>query len=365
MAIKQPWLLLLGFLVAVVYVPGWSGAAIPTGYTFLMIVISLLLIYANIRITSAHLYGSLFLLYAFVSLLWAPYFNISFFTLLYQIVLLGLIFCYGSSLDDLRPIIKGLALGLGVSAVVCLLQWNYNYKEIVFNTIFVNYTGIAGLFVNGNVLCEVSVVMLLALIVYKLYWWIPVTLPGILIIHSRAAVFALITCCFVFMYRWSKKTSLVLVPVGLLAAYIFYMFGNLSSFDERIAIYIDTFRGLTFFGNGAGSYELMFPSHATLVDTTIARPRYAHNDLLHLVYEFGVGTLLLISLIWNVLNVDRDERVILYGFGVISLFAFPLFIPMLAFIACLVAGHLTRYNASYGNTSDYRRSMVFVGNKEG
>lgn len=358
---QKPFLLaLFGFIVATAYVPGWSGAAIPTTYPVLMIVLSTIILFYEVpKITVNHLWGTLFLAYGALSLFWTINFNIGFYNYLHQFLLLGLIFMFGSMIDDLKPLFKGLAIGLGVSALVAIGQWGFN-----FNLIFANHTKIAGLFVNSNVLCEISVIMLVALLVLKLYWWIPVTLPGIVLVHSRAAILALLITGFWYIYKHYRWWLRVLIPLAIVCLYLFYRDRfNLTSLSERISVWADTFRGLTLFGHGAGSYELMYPKFAVDVDTSVARPRYAHNDFLHLVYELGIGVLLIIPLIINTMRIRRDETLILWSFGIISLVAFPLYSPMSAFIAVVVAGWLSNYYVTDWRDSYRRRSFIFTGNK--
>mgnify|MGYP001598570631 CR=1 FL=1 len=352
----------LGFLIVVAYIPGWTGAAIPSSYFALMIILPILLWLRDIEITSNHLFGGLFVLYAGISVLWSISVSIGFFAFLHQVLVLGLVFCLGSTLlyDDLKRVIIGLAAGLSISAILAIQQW-ISFKFGYVNFVFANHTVIAGLFVNSNVLCEISAIMLIALLVFKLYWWIPIALPGILFVHSRAAILGLLICALIYIAKISKLGVFILICLAGLIGFVTYGYFNSASIYERIDLWTDTLRGLTVFGSGAGSYELRFPMHALAIDTSIARPRYAHNDFLHLIYEYGIAVCLLIPIILNVLKVNKDEKYIFICFGTISLFSFPLFSPVSAFVGILVAGYLTRYYAPGWNIRVVRRPVLFAG----
>lgn len=345
---------LFGFLIATAYIPGWIGGTISTSYFVLMIGLPILLYNAEIPITRLHLYGTCFLLYCFVSLAWSYSFNVAFFVFL-QMIVCALAFCYGSCLDDLKPIFKGLALGLGVSAVIAIFQ------KFGFDFVFVAETPnkVAGLFVNPNMYSEISVILLVALLALKQWIWTLVTLPGIVWSYSRAAVTALLICCLIFMWNKSKAFTILLIPVMALAVTAYYLNGHfdISSINERMAIWSDSVRGLTLFGHGVGSYEILLPFYAHDLDTVKVIPRYAHNDYLHLLFEFGIGCVFLIPFISLIKN-NNNEKYILCSVAVIAMFSFPLHIPMSAFMFFLVAGHVARNYVADGCIGDCRRPIL-------
>ena len=347
----------LGFLVATAYVPAVIGASIPTGYLVIMFLVPIFLLVSKIRITTSHLYGALFLFYVYLSLCWTFRLNIGFFIFL-QTFALATVFCLGSAIEDLTDVFRGMALGLGVSALIGLYQ--LIDVNIIYNSNTMGYP--SGLFINHNVFCETSIIMFVALIVLKMYWWVPVTIPGIIFVQSRAAMLALIVSAFAWLFNRNRIFALLLIPPFVLAitAYYFNYRFDLSSVDERFAIWNDTIRGLTLFGHGVGSYEITFPAFAKDLDINIVRPAQAHNDLLQLIYEFGIGVILLIPLAWNILKIKCDEKIILYCIGIISIFNFPMHIPITAFIACLVAGYITRFDVAYEPIRFSWRPILFT-----
>lgn len=334
----KPCLYSISLILPFIYIPGILGASIPWGWFHLFILIPVLFLFVQFKINSIHIYGLLFLLYATLSLLWTVHFNIGFFILL-QLIVLGMVFCIGSALDRLDTLFKFIAIGLLVSVIVFILQKHFNFKAVYYNS----YP--AGLFVNKNIFCEVSVVVFLALLVYKLWWWIPITVPGIVYVHSRGAILGLFVGIVAWIWSRDKWLAIALFAAGIFISSLYLIDVDASSFNERLIIWKDTIVGLTIFGNGVGSFEILYPLNAKL-DTFIARPRYAHNDLLHLIFEFGIGTLFLIPVIFTALFNKSDERVILYGIGIISLFSYPFHVPVLAYIGCLVAGYVVRNNGS-------------------
>jgi len=149
--------MLLGIIVSTIQLPGYIGAVIPTAWISLFVIVPVLLFWYKVEITLIHILGSLFLLYAGLSLIWAPNFNISFFEYCKLLVLAG-VFCISF---NLLAVYKGLAIGLGISAFVGLAQWQWDW-----NGIFKLYPNVAsGLLINPDLLCEFSAVMFLALFV--------------------------------------------------------------------------------------------------------------------------------------------------------------------------------------------------------
>lgn len=348
--IQKPSLsILLGFLVAIAYIPGIIGASIPTSWFVLIITMPILMIFCEFKLNLVNLLGIIFIGFNVLSLLWAPSLNISFFFLL-QLVTLSCVFCFGLNLLDIRPIFKGLALGLGVSSLVAIFQY-YGFKPV-----FTIGNDIAGLFVNPNIYSEVSAVMLVGLIVLKLWYCIPVTLPGLILIHSRTALMGLAAGLFCYFYSKNKLLALASVLiVGMLGVIFFINSFSIMSIQERFDIWQDTLRGVTFFGNGVGSYEILYPLNAIHVDTSVARPKFAHNDLLQVIFENGIFALPLIAII-----VLIPFNPILITLGIMSLLTYSLRVPMEIFIACIVAGYITRGHVTNWNFGDSCRSIVFT-----
>lgn len=343
--IQKPHLsLFLGFIIAIAYVPGWFGASIPTAWLVLIIVMPIIFCFCELELNLVNVLGGLFIIFVTLSLFWTQNFNIGFLYFL-EIIALSCVFCFGSNLNSLENCFKGLALGLGVSSIIAFLQRFTEYKFI-----FTIGNDVVGLFVNPNIYSEVSALMLISLLVMKLYWWIPVTLPGLILIQSRTAFVGLGVGLFFWLLNKNKRYA-ILAPIGIaIVTYIFYRNSfSFSTIDERFALWKDTLRGLTLFGSGVGSYEIYYPLNAIFIDTTISRPKFAHNDLLQSISEFGIFSLPLMLMIVAIFKIKSEFRIILITVGTMSLFTYSLHVPMEIFIACIVAGYITGHNASYWN----------------
>lgn len=353
--ISKPRLLFcLSLILTIFYIPGILGATIPTGWLLLIIVMPLLLWYCDIELNNINLLGFLFLSYAFISLFWTTNFSIGLF-ILAQLLSVSCAFILGQNLNSLDNIFKGLAIGLGVSDIVAILQKYFN-----LDLIFTTYNKVAGLFVNPNIYSEVSAIILIALITLKLWRYIPLAIPGLLLVPSRNALLVAGLFIFFISYKYNKKLAFGLACICSLIGFLIFKDNfNITSLYERLDLWKDTIAGFKFFGNGIGSFEITFPLNATHIDTAIARPRFAHNDLLHLIFELGVGAVFVGMLVIEVLKIKRQERLILYAIGIISLFSFPFHVPVLAFIGCIVAGFISRFDASTGLFRYNSRSILF------
>lgn len=345
---------LFGFLLAIVYIPNHLGGAIFTGWFFLFLTIPICTLYVQAELKNTHIYGLLFITYAIVSISWSNNFNIAYFLLL-QLLILGAVFYIGSSISDIKPVVIGLTAGLGISDCVAAAQY-FGIETTIYRLYDFS---IAGLFVNQNIYCEISVGLFLALVALKLWRWIPLTLPGILMVHSRAAMLGLAAGMFAWGWKKDRVITSGLLIISVFAALIYYRNSNDASIAQRFDLWADAIRGLNLFGNGVGTYELLYPLHASAVDTYVARPKFAHNDLLQLVFEFGIGVTFLVLMILNVLKVDRDEKIILYGVGTISLFAYPFHVPILAFLVVIVAGYITRFDNTNWLVRNSSRPVLF------
>lgn len=345
-------LFLIGFGIITIYIPGIVGASISTGWLFLLLISPILLLYCNLKLGV----GFVFLIYAGITLIWTTNFNIGLFYYL-QLISLACVFCIGKEITDLKPVFKGLALGLGVSSVIAIFQYfGYNYVYSLNNSI-------AGLFINPNIYSEISVILLISLLTLRLWVWLVFTLPGIILIHSRTALIALGIGLFIWALSFNKRLTISLITLIIIISFIFYWNDfNTDSIQERISIWKDTINGFTFFGNGIGSYELKFPFYSTHINTEIARPRYAHNDILNLIFEFGIGAILALIFVGKMIKNNNPQMVILYVIFIVSLFTYPLHIPATAFIAFLVAGYITRNNDTCSNIGLCRGSNLFKRN---
>lgn len=321
-------LFLLGFVSIVAYAPGFIGATIPTNWFILFIIAPFFLLGLNLKLGI----GFWFICYATLSLTWLHSFNVGVFPLA-QIILLGCLFVIGQNLKDLTPIFKGLGFGLGAASILAIAQY------LGFREIFTLNNEPAAFFVNKNIYSELSAILLISFIIFKLWWFIPTTLPGLILVQSRTAYLALAFGLFAWGWRYNKKLAVGLtLVVGIIGTYFYWGHFQIGSFQQRLDLWADTIKGFSFFGHGVGSYETVFPYYASYINTELERPKFAHNDLLQLIFEFGVVSILIFMVMLNVLNNKRKETIIIWAILLVSLFTYPFHVPTASFIAFIVAG---------------------------
>lgn len=349
--LEKPCHFLLGLGILTVYIPGIFGAAISTGWLFLFVAIPIVLLFYkdDFALKDAHILGIIFIFLAALSFLWVENFNIAWFFFLQLVICITTLYL-GSCIKDIKYILHGLGAGIAVNSIISVLQYKGQLQII-----FTNANEIAALFVNKNIYCEVSAVLFIIFAVYKLWYWIPFTLPAFVIVHSRAAMLALGIYITYEIYKRSKLIAGVIVLLGV--AFLFY--SDHASLHERFSIWKDTVSGLSILGNGVGSFDILYPKNAVNIDTLLARPKQAHNDLLQIIFEHGIFSSILIAMFINVLSIKSEKQIILWAIIVISLFTYPFHIPAMAFIWFIIAGNLISSNGSDGVMRYIRGSNLF------
>ena len=324
----------LGLLLPISYIPQYTGMTVLTGWPILSAFLPFFFL-RRVELTHAHWLGLVFLAYATLSLLWAEVKPQGVWDLWLLYCLAGC-FMLGASGRDLRPLYKGLALGIGVSTILCIPQF-FGWQGIYV----LNSARPAGLFVNPDMLAESAVLVSVALLSVGVFWPLVLTIPPILFIESRTAWVAVAAVAIVYfwdIYR-SKFVTMVMV-LGLIAALagIYAVKRADGDVGLRIAMWQDTISGLTFFGHGPGSFHSLYPEFASRTDTMALRPESAHNDFLELIFEFGLGTLPLFALFfWGGLGTS-PSRYPLAAFSVIAFFSFPIRIPTEGIIGMVALG---------------------------
>ncbi len=358
--------MLLGFAIMVAYLPNIVGAVVPTGWAAMWIIAPIYLLKCKIEITLIHILGLIFLTYASLSLIWSPH---GYYALM-QILALASVFVWGASLIDLKKVVIGLSVGLCISALISILNIPVYRVTDKF----------AGLFVNSNIFAEVSGMLLILILIYKLWWYIPVVIPGLLV-SSRAVVIGLGISLALMAWTKSKLLSVIILIGSWLTAWlmtfsvsinitsdniangtIFYSNPErIASISERISIWKDMLLGLTIFGHGVGSYQYEYPLYAKHMNVLIDRPIEAHNDILQLIFEFGIGLIPLAIIVISLLKVNDDHRFALLFFGIIGLFGFPLHVPATAFMVAVVAGYLASRSLAVRKSSNNWGLSLFKG----
>lgn len=305
--------------LSIIYVPTFTGAATSTKWAYLAVglPIFLLFVWNKVIFTWLHLVGCLFILWSILSLLWTSnqYDGID---NLIKLVIIAEAFVLGSQLKSLEYIFVGLGIGL-------IIQTPFQ------------------LFVNYNIYSEICLIVFVGLIVYKHIWLSLCLLPAILMYQTRSALFA--AALVILSLLWSKSKFLAstiafyCIVIGIGSIWLGY---KIPSIETRLELWRDAISGISLFGNGIGSFWTSFP-YLSNWDTLLVRARFAHNDLLQIVFEQGIiGGILACMFTWIALKWTSKERYILIAFIGISCVAFPFYLPVSAFIAALVCGHISR-----------------------
>lgn len=339
------------------YMPGVIGLVSITSWAVMWLVMPMLLLKCKIEITLIHILGIAFLSYAALSLLWSPHGMLE----LMQLLALASVFVWGSTLKDLKNVTIGLSIGLAVSSVLAIFQF------LGIETFVYTYGGAkpSGLFVNPNVYSEISAMVLLLILINKLWWYIPVVIPG-LMVSSRAVILGLGVSLAIMTWAKSKMLSIaILISSWFLAYFITFpsqvinVVNNTASVFQRLYVWQDMLAGFTIFGNGVGSFVYKFPEHNRHIDGSVTLVEYAHNDLLQLFFELGIGAIPLIAIVALLLMVKNDYKSALIFFIIIGIFGFPLHMPITAFMFALVAAQLAKSSLGYSDIVNYFRSNLF------
>jgi len=345
---------LLGFLLMTAYIPIIIGAAIPTGWVVLWMAVPLMIWKPEIPVLFNG-WGMAFLVYAAMSWMWAPHGTL----MLMKLLALGCVVVWASQQTSYRLLLIGLAAGLAVSDLIALVGGFHVYA----------FTGrAAGLFVNSNVFAETAGMLLVLLLLERLWWLVPVTVPG-LMESSRSVMIGLVVASAV--WGWPRIRTVALrnrwpaigTIIGLFTIAGFWLNSLLqrdggSSLAQRWAMWQDTLSGLVPWGHGIGSFQFLYPLYANHIDTLIERPVNAHNDLFQLTFELGIGVIPLLVVVYKLSRVNDDYRCALVFFLVIGSFGFPLFMPVSAFMAAIVAGRLAARGVELRSAGVLRRPAL-------
>lgn len=334
-----------GLIVALCYVPGWTGAYIPTQWPVLAILLSFAL-WRSGPFTALHAAMAAFVLYAAASLIWSPVLYASVFGL-WLIVIFAMALWFGTAPGNLRELYGGLTIGCAVWSLVAIFQF-------FGSTAIPRVTGTpAGLAVNSIQLGAVLALLIVALATERMWLWIVPLVPGFVLAQSRGAWLALAIGLAATRFRkpW--------VFLGVAAAGAAILFSPWSSSDtERLFIWRVAWDNLSWLGYGVGSFYTVTLSRGGLP----FHPEYAHNDALQLAFEFGVGALLIYAVFaYALARPSAKEWPIVATFVTLGCYSMPLFMPVASFLAFAVVGRILRNDALAGRLGYYGRQSFVPG----
>lgn len=315
----------LGLFLALASIPGYTSAAIPAGWAALSLTLPIVA-WRPGPPSWAHVAMGLFLFYVFASIAWSlePLDGVY---RLWQLSLIGGAFWLGT-VQEPRPILIGLALGYMISTTLALGQ----YLGIDYVLRFDPYT-YPGLHFLGVFSGAIGAILLVALATERLWLLVVCCLPGIYLSDSRGAILAALVGLTAIVIR-----RVWIIPIVCVVVVVYVCLHSLQSDIERRLIWYASFILLKPFGWGAGAYTDLF------VETTrLVQAEHAHNDILQLLFEFGLGAIPFLA-IWLGLCLQPQAKhwPVIAAFTVLSLFFFPLFTPLCAVVFALCAGASVR-----------------------
>lgn len=318
------------FVLTVLLVP-WlpNGADLPR-WVLLAAIASIFA--GNARVQPAHArLGLSFLICAALSLLWTPDPYRGALMLLQLAVLAGL-FCAGSALPSLRPVLIGAGFGMAVNSVLVVAQ-NLGWQGIP------QATAPAGLFVNKNYVAEAAMLVLIGLMALRLRWLALAVAPAAILPLGRGALLAGLAAGVAWVWTRSRAAAAGIMAVGL--GGVLWLRWQDTGMAERWGLWRDTVRGLTPLGHGLGSFQTTFPVYSRDWNFMHDRPAHAHSDWLEFAFELGPGALLLAALCAMALRRGpAPERLMLVAFLTEAAVGFPTHWPVTAALAALVLGRL-------------------------
>jgi hypothetical protein len=310
----------LGFCISVIYWPGLLGAALVPRWAAIAVGVPLASRLDPREVEARYLWLLGAPLVSIV-ILRCPSLDRGAQDLLF-LCFLGLAFIAAAGLKSLDGVMTGLALGAGVSGVLCVAQ--------LFGWSPVGQISVpAGLFWNSEALAEFAAPVAVWAILARSPLVLPAVLP-VLLCHSRTALLA---SALGLLYAWeaswrAKMLAAFFVAVAASAA----LFWRLPSASERIEIWQAAISGMTWLGNGLGSFAAAYPRYDT-----------AHSDGLQMLFELGpAGVLwfLIPILLLTERRRSRGERATLVAIIVQACISFPLHQPAAGFVAAVVVGFL-------------------------
>lgn len=318
----------LGFILATCFVPGYTGASIPTQW----VVLSVLLLPSLWKDGWFHSFcklGLVFCAYAVGTVVDAQSKYTSVLGLWY-VAIWALAFWWGNTRPYLAPLWKGLALGLGVSSAVAIAQ-TLGYHPVE------SADGATGLLYNSNVLAASATLVIIALACYRFWWFIPFPAVGLVLAHSRGAFLVLALTAIAKYVHWLAALAILVA-----SALAFNLFLDPSNSD-RLQIWGMAIRGFTFFGWGPFAFDDVYFIATRLHGPQMFHMEFVHNDYLQLAFEYGIGSLLVFAIFGAALTrTTMAEWPVFFAFAIYATFWFPLYSPLTAFIGCACAGHLLR-----------------------
>lgn len=330
----------LGFVLAVLMVPGFPGTATSPRWALLSVALPLMFALPR-RLQVAHSLMVIFIGWGAVTLLWTanPYEGVDH---LWKFFVLGLAFIIASDRADLRGLFIGLSVGMGLNSALVIAQYHFGAAWVPQLAPDIP----SGFFLNRNFVGETAALVLAGAAGYRIWWGAALCVPAVVYSGARGAWLGLAIAGLV--YLWSaghRRWVLVLAAGGAAVCGYFLVIGT---FDvvvlRRAMIWLDIANVSTPLGYGLGSFYTAFQ---LFMDRSLAMGvmiEHAHNDYAQMLFELGAFGLILFSLLVALsLASKANERYVVIVFSVEACFGFPTYLPVSAFIAFCCMGYCLCY----------------------
>ena len=113
---------LFGFALMTAYWPNISGVATTPRWDVAVLLAVVLFVAPRVRMTAAHWLGALLMGWLLLSLTWSNGRDDGI-DIAFRMGCAAVAFAVGSLIKDIRPLIQGAALGIGISSAVAIAQW--------------------------------------------------------------------------------------------------------------------------------------------------------------------------------------------------------------------------------------------------
>lgn len=339
----------LAFLTAVTYMPGVIDPAATGRWAVLAVGIPLLLMAHTTKLPSPLRGAGIWYLAAITFLTLAVPAEADengIYELTHLFILAGA-FGLGAIIQDLRAAWRGFAIGVGVSAVIAVLQVS-GFPMEHYGVVTTTPPYASGLFMNKNLLAEAGMVAMVASVMSG--WWVLAAMSAVaVVLGGSKAVYLALVLVTIARLLLLRRMALVWTISGmsLLTGIIWLVLGDHTSLSHRLVFWDLVTSDFMVFGHGLGAFTTMYP-----------KLMHAHSEYLQALYELGImaaplafGLLLLLpirepvmypgTLVEKRVEYEHEtERLVLFSILVVAAFSFPLHLPATGFAAALAAGRL-------------------------
>lgn len=331
-------LYVVGAVLPVLFVTGWTGAASAPRWALLFVTIPIIWLFAKKQVLNIGHYsvfglvGAAWISQIFTS---APYDGL---LAAMQLSFLALLTAIELTEKQFQRLCCCVAGGICVSSAIAIGQkYQIPWLAYPFGYIVAQVAPPAGLFINRNVLAEAAGLLLIPMLAYKRWILAFCLLPAVLLPESRAVFLSLgiVGVGALWVYSRVLGGAATILGIGIACWAVGW-----SSNVERLQFWQDTWRVLDFWGHGYGSYYVWQPTLNTFEAYRNYRSEHAHNEYLEIWFELGaVGGVLVAAItlatwrrIWTV------PGAMLVYMAVLSCFAFPWRMQVTPFVGMFALG---------------------------